>query len=86
MPMTTWLERKAGHLLGLLQRDLAVVDDGRDVGDGCRLHVGQALPPTAHAADGARSLLADLEDECLGELGADVEGGTGGDRSCASSR
>ena len=24
---------EAGHLLGLLERDLAVVDDGRDVGD-----------------------------------------------------
>ena len=30
---------EAGHLLGLLEGDRAVVDDGRDVGDGARLHV-----------------------------------------------
>ena len=30
---------EAGHLLGLLERDRAVVDDGGDVGDGARLHV-----------------------------------------------
>ena len=37
------LRPEAGHLLGLLERDGAVVDDGRDVGDGARLHVGEAL-------------------------------------------
>ena len=43
------LRPEAGHLLGLLERDGAVVDDGRDVGDGARLHVRQALalPPDA---------------------------------------
>ena len=34
---------EAGHLLGFLERDRAVVDDGRDVGDGARLHVREAL-------------------------------------------
>ena len=31
---------EAGHLLGLLERDRAVVDDGRDVGDGARTTCG----------------------------------------------
>ena len=44
---------KAGHLLGFLERDGAVVDDGRDVGDGPRLHVRQALALAADAADRA---------------------------------
>ena len=34
---------EAGHLLGFLERDLAVVDHGRDVGDGARLHVRETL-------------------------------------------
>ena len=45
---------EAGHLLGFLQRDLAVVDDGRDVGDRARLHVRQALALAPDAADGRR--------------------------------
>ena len=53
MPMTTWLRPEAGHLLGLLERDRAVVDDGRDVRDGARLHVAQALALAADAADRA---------------------------------
>ena len=44
---------EAGHLLGFLERDRAVVDDGRDVGDGARLHVRQALALAPDAADRA---------------------------------
>ena len=44
---------EAGHLLGLLERDRAVVDDRRDVGDRARLHVRQALALAADAPDGA---------------------------------
>ena len=71
---------EAGHLLGLLEGDRAVVDDGRDVGDGARRHVAQALPLPADAADRAVAVLADLEDEGLRELGPDVERGAGGER------
>ena len=61
---------EAGHLLGLLEGDRAVVDDGRDVGDRARLHVRQALALAADAADDADAARIDLEDERLGELGA----------------
>ena len=64
---------EAGHLLGLLERDRAVVDDRRDVGDGARLHVGQALPLAPDATDRAVAVLVDLEHERLGELGPHVE-------------
>ena len=70
---------EAGHLLGLLERDRAVVDDRRDVGDGARLHVRQPLALASDAADGAVAGAVDVEDERLGELGADVERGTGGE-------
>ncbi len=69
---------EAGHLLGLLEGDRAVVDDGGDVGHGARLHVGQALALAADAAHGADARRIDLEDERLGELRADVEGRAGG--------
>ena len=72
---------KAGHLLGFLERHGAVVDDGRDVGDGARLHVRQALPLAPDAADGAVAVRVDVEDERLGELGPDVEGRAGGQRA-----
>ena len=68
------LRPEAGHLLGLLERDGAVVDDGRDVGDGARLHVREALALAPDAADDALAVL-DLEDERLRELRADVERG-----------
>ena len=55
MPITTWLGSKPGHLLGLLERDRAVVDDRRDVGDGARLHVRQALAFATDAAHRARA-------------------------------
>ena len=77
---------EAGHLLGLLEGDRAVVDDGRDVGDRARLHVAQALPLAADAADRAVAVVADLEDERLRELRADVERGAGGERRRRSSR
>ena len=64
---------EAGHLLGFLERDGAVVDDGRDVGDGPRLHVRQPLPLAPDAPDGAVAARIDVEDERLGELGPDVE-------------
>ena len=69
---------EAGHLLGLLEGDRAVVDDGGDVGDGARRHVAQALALAADAADRAVAVVADLEDERLRELGPDVEGRAGG--------
>ena len=69
-----------GHLLGFLERDRAVVDDGRDVGDGARLHVRQALALAADAADRAVAARVDLEDERLGELRPDVERRAGGER------
>ena len=43
MPTTTWVGPEARHLLGFLERDGAVVDDGRDVRDGAALHVAEAL-------------------------------------------
>ena len=64
---------EAGHLLGFLERDRAVIDDRRDVRDGPRLHVREALPLAADAAHRAEALVVDLEDERLGELGPDVE-------------
>ena len=64
---------EAGHLLRFLERDGAVVDDGRDVGDGPRLHVRQPLPLAPDAPDGAVAARIDVEDERLGELGPDVE-------------
>src|SRR5207249_5353395 len=69
---------ETGHLLGLLERDRAVVDDRGDVGDGPRRHVAEALPLAADAADGAVAVVADLEHEGLGELGPDVERGARG--------
>ena len=66
---------EAGHLLGLLEGDLAVVDDRGDVGHGARLHVRQPLPLATDATDHATSGLVDLEHERLGELGPDVERG-----------
>ena len=74
---------EAGHLLGLLEGDRAVVDDRRDVGDRARLHVAEALALAPDAADRAVAGLVDLEDERLGELGPDVEGGAGGERLLA---
>ena len=72
---------EAGHLLGFLERDGAVVDDGRDVGDRARLHVREALALPADAPDGRRGAgRVDLEDERLRELGADVERRAGGQR------
>ena len=70
---------EARHLLGLLERHRAVVDDGRDVRDRARLHVRQALALAADTADGAVPGLIDVEDERLGELGADVQRGAGGE-------
>ena len=70
---------EAGHLLGFLERDRAVVDDGGDVGDGARLHVGQALALAPDAADRAVPGGVDLEDERLGELRPDVERRAGGE-------
>src|SRR6476469_8075219 len=64
---------KPGHLLGLLQGDGAVVDDRGDIGDRAGLHVGQALTLPTDAPDRAVTRVVDLEDECLGELGADIE-------------
>ena len=80
MPMTTWVGPKAGHLLGFLERDRAVVDDGRDVGDGPRLHVGRPwrLRPTPRTVPWP--VAVDVEDERLGELGPDVERRAGGQR------
>ena len=74
---------KPGHLLGLLQRDRTVVHHGRDVGDGARRHVAQALPLPSDAADGAVGVIVDLENERLGELGPDVERRAGGERLLA---
>ena len=71
---------EAGHLLGLLERDRAVVDDRGDVGDRARLHVAQALALAADAPDRPVAVLVDLEHERLGELGADVERRAGGGR------
>ncbi len=71
---------EAGHLLGFLERDRAVVDDRRDVGDGARLHVRQALALAPDAADRAVAARVDVEDERLGELGPDVERRAGGER------
>ena len=68
-----------GHLLGFLEGDRAVVDDGGDVGDRARLHVRQALALAADAADRAVAGVVDVEDERLGELGADVERGARGE-------
>ena len=53
MPIDHLGRPEAGHLLGLLERDRAVVDDGRDVGDRARLHVAEALALAADAADRA---------------------------------
>src|SRR4029079_10743336 len=69
---------KAGHLLGFLERDGAVVDDGRDVGHGARLHVRQTLAFATHSTDRSVPGRVDVEDERLGELCADVEGRAGG--------
>jgi hypothetical protein len=69
---------KAGHLLGFLEGHGAVVDDRRDVGDGARLHMRQALPLAPDAADRAVAVRVDVEDEGLGELGPDVESRAGG--------
>ena len=77
---------EAGHLLGLLERDRAVVDDRGDVGDRARLHVRQALALAPDAADRAVPGVVDLEDERLGELGADVERRAGGQRRRSPSR
>ena len=71
---------EAGHLLGLLERDGAVVDDGRDVGDRARLHVREALALAPDAADRAVAVVVDLEDERLGELRPDVQRRAGGER------
>ena len=67
-----------GHLLGFLERDRTVIDDRRDVRDGPRLHVREALSFTADATDRAQALVIDLEDQRLGELGTDVERRAGG--------
>ena len=64
---------EAGHLLGFLERDRTVVDDGRDVGHGPRLHVRQALALAPDATDRAVAVRVDVEDQRLGELGADVQ-------------
>ena len=69
---------EAGHLLGLLERDRAVVDDRGDVRDRARLHVRQALAPATDAAHGPVAGLVDLEDERLGELRPDVQRRAGG--------
>ena len=71
---------EAGHLLGFLEGDGAVVHDRGDVGDRARLHVRQALPLAADAPDRAVARWVDVEDQRLGELGADVEGRAGGQR------
>ena len=71
---------EAGHLLGLLERDRAVVDDGVDVGHRARLHVGQALALAPDASHRPQAGGVDLEDERLRELGADVQRGAGGER------
>ena len=71
---------EAGHLLGFLEGDRAVVDDGRDVGHRARLHVREALALAPDAPDDADAARVDLEHERLGELGADVEGRAGGRR------
>src|SRR5438093_9226967 len=72
------LRPEAGHLLGLLEGDRAVVDHGRDVGHRARLHVREPLALPTDALDGAAAVL-DLEHERLGELGANVEGAAGGE-------
>ena len=71
---------KAGHLLGFLEGDRAVVDDRGDVGDGARLHVREPLPLAPDAADRAVAGRVDIEDESLGEFGPDVERGAGRQR------
>ena len=70
---------EAGHLLGLLERDRAVVDDRGDVGDGARLHVREALSLAPDAADRPVTGGVDIEHERLGELRPDVERGAGGE-------
>ena len=68
---------EAGHLLGFLERDRAVIDDRADVRHGPRLHVGETLAFPADAPDGSATLGVDLEDERLRELGPHVERGAG---------
>src|SRR5262249_22492140 len=70
---------EAGHLLGFLERDRAVVDDRRDVRDRPGRHVAEALPLAPDSADRAVAVLGDLAHERLGGLGPDVEGGAGGE-------
>ncbi len=86
MPMTTCVRPEAGHLLGFLERHLAVVDDRGDVRDGARLHVRQALALAAGALDVAVPVAVDLEDERLGELRADVERGAAQPATALSGR
>src|SRR6476646_2817550 len=70
---------ESSHLLGFLERDCTVVDDGRDVGDRPRLHVREALTLSPHPSNRPVPGLVDLEDERLGELRPDVEGGARGE-------
>ncbi len=74
---------EAGHLLGLLEGDRAVVDDRGDVRDGAGLHVAEALALPSDAANRPVAVIADLEDEGLGELGPDVECRADGERLTA---
>ena len=78
MPMTTWVGPEPGHLLGFLERDRAVVDHRGDVRDGPRLHVRETLALAPDAANRPVTGAIDVEDERLGELGADVERRAGG--------
>ncbi len=71
---------EAGHLLGLLERGRAVVDDRVDVRHRAGLHVGEALALAADAPHGAEPGLVDVEDERLYELGADVQRRAGSQR------
>src|SRR6476661_4418429 len=70
---------ESSHLFGFLKRDRTVVDDGRDVGDRPRLHVGEALTLAPDPPNRPMPGLVDLEDERLGELRPDVEGGARGE-------
>ena len=62
------------HVLGFGQRAVAVVDDRLQVGDRARLHVRLRLAHLADAKHDALVVLA-LDDQCLDELGPDVEDG-----------
>ena len=61
-----------GHLLGLLERQVAVLDHGLDVGDQAVLHVELTLWPAAHAQN-LTAPVHDDEHKRLGDLSAHVQ-------------